>query len=39
MYEAKTWTLELSVQLAAWQDIDHRAELEYALIAGVRFSW
>lgn len=39
MYEAKSWTAELSVQLPAWHHIEHRAEVEYALIAGVRFSW
>jgi hypothetical protein len=39
MYEARTWTAELSVQLPAWQEIDHRAETEFVLIAGVRFSW
>jgi hypothetical protein len=39
MYEAKTWTAELSVQLPTWQEIDHRAETDFAVIAGVRFSW
>lgn len=38
MFEAPTWTIELSVQLPAWSDIDHRAEERYAIIAGVRFS-
>lgn len=38
MFEAPTWTVELSVQLPAWTDIDHRAEERYAIIAGVRFS-
>jgi hypothetical protein len=39
MYEASTWTAELSVQLPVWQQIDNRAEAEYGLIAGVRLSW
>lgn len=39
MYEAKTWTAELSVQVPVWQRIEHRAEVDYALIAGIRFSW
>jgi len=39
MYEAKTWTAELSVQLPTWQDVEHRADVEFALVAGVRFSW
>lgn len=39
MYEAKTWTAELSVQIPAWQEIDHRAETQFAVVAGLRFSW
>jgi len=39
MYEARTWTAELSVQLPTWQEIDHRAETDLAVVAGVRFSW
>ncbi len=39
MYEAKTWTAELSVQIPVWQRIDQRAEADYALVAGLRFSW
>lgn len=39
MYEAKTWTAELSLQVPVWQRIDHRAEAEYVLVAGLRFSW
>lgn len=39
MYEAARWTLELSVQLPALEDIDHRAEYDYAVVAGVRLSF
>lgn len=39
MYEARTWTAELSVQAPVWRTVDHRATKEYAVIAGVRFSW
>lgn len=38
MYEAATWTLELSVQLPAWRDVGSRPETEYALVVGLRFS-
>lgn len=39
MYEAATWTAELSVQLPALQEISHRAEMDFAVVAGVRFAW
>lgn len=39
MYEAKTWTAELSIQLPTWQDIDHRAEANYVLVAGIRLAF
>lgn len=39
MYEATTWTAELSFQWPAWQRIEHRAEAEFAVVAGVRFSF
>jgi hypothetical protein len=39
MYEAKTWTVELSAQIPIAQEIEERAETEYAVITGVRFSW
>lgn len=39
MYEARTWTAELSIQVPVWQEIEHRADARYALIAGLRFSW
>ena len=39
MYEARAWTAELSVQLPVWQSIDHRAETDLTVIAGVRFSF
>jgi len=39
MYEAAKWTLELSFQTPAWEDVDHRATVDYALVAGLRFSF
>lgn len=39
MYEARRWTAELSVQIPVLRGIDHRAETQYALVAGLRFSW
>lgn len=39
MYEARTWTAEISVQLPLWNDIEERAELDYAIVTGIRFSW
>jgi len=38
MYEAATWTLELSVQAPVWRDVHHRAEMDYAIVAGIRLS-
>lgn len=38
MYEAKTWAAELSIQIPTWQEIDHRAEANYVIVAGVRLS-
>ena len=37
MYETKRLTFEVSVQLPAWQDLDHRPELDFAVVLGVRF--
>lgn len=39
MYEATTWAFELSVQLPAWREIDHRAATEYTIVAGLRLSF
>jgi hypothetical protein len=39
MYEAAKWTAELSFQTAAWEDVDHRAAVDYAVVLGVRFSF
>jgi hypothetical protein len=39
MYEATTWTLELSLQLPAWRDVSNRPETEYALVVGLRFAF
>jgi hypothetical protein len=39
MYEASTWTLELSLQLPAWRDVSNRPETEYALVVGLRFAF
>jgi hypothetical protein len=38
MYEARTWAAELSIQIPTWQEIDHRAEVNYAVVAGIRLS-
>lgn len=38
MYEARTWAAELSVQIPTWQEVDHRAEVNYAIVAGIRLS-
>jgi hypothetical protein len=37
MYEGRRWAAELSVQIPVHQDLDHRPELEYRVIAGLRF--
>jgi hypothetical protein len=39
MYEARTWTAELSLRVPAWQRVGERAETEWAIIAGLRFSF
>lgn len=39
MYEAAKWTAELSVQAPVWERVDHRAEYEFAIVAGLRFSF
>jgi hypothetical protein len=39
MYEAAKWTAELSIPLPAWQAIDDRAETDFTVVAGVRFSF
>jgi len=36
MYEAQGWALEASVQLPAFQDLDHRPDTEFAVTVGVR---
>ncbi|MFN0134781.1 MAG: hypothetical protein ACKVS9_01545 [Phycisphaerae bacterium] len=38
MWEAATWTLELSVQIPVWRDIARRADTEFILVAGIRIS-
>lgn len=38
MYEARTWAAELSIQIPTWQEIDHRAEANYTIVAGIRLS-
>lgn len=38
MYEARLWTWELSVQLPMVQELDHRPDMRFALVSGVRFS-
>lgn len=37
MFEGRQWAAELSVQIPVHQDVDHRPELEYRVIAGLRF--
>jgi len=37
MYEARRWTLELSVQAPVWRDIARRAATESILVCGLRF--
>ena len=37
MYEARTWTVEASIQLPIWQDVDRRPETRFAAVLGVRF--
>lgn len=37
MYEARRWTAELSVQLPALRELDHRPEVDYALVVGIRY--
>ncbi len=39
MYEARTWTAELSVQVPVWSRISNRAESEYTVVAGLRFAF
>lgn len=36
MYEARKWTGELSVQVPVLQELDHRAEIDFAVVLGVR---
>lgn len=38
MYEARTWVLELAVQLPTLQELDHRPETRFVIVAGLRFS-
>jgi len=37
MYEARVWTLELAVQLPVYQHLDDRAEMDFAVLVGLRF--
>jgi hypothetical protein len=36
VYEARTWTIEASVQLPIWQDLDNRAETRFRAVVGLR---
>ncbi len=36
MYEAQTWTVELSVQIPVFADVSRRAKTRYAVVAGFR---
>lgn len=37
LYEAPTFALEVSVQIPVHQNLDHRPEARYSIVAGVRF--
>jgi hypothetical protein len=39
MYEASRFALELAVQAPLWQDVAHRADTRYAIVAGVRWTF
>lgn len=39
MYEGRRFSFEVMAQLPLWQDVDHRAELDYGLGIGVRVSF
>lgn len=36
MYEAQTWTVEASVKLPVWQELDRRPETRFVAIVGLR---
>jgi hypothetical protein len=39
MWEARTYVLEVAVQVPVWQDLSNRAETDYVIAAGVRFAF
>jgi len=39
MYEAKRITLDASIMIPVWQDLDHRAEMDIVLAIGARISF
>jgi hypothetical protein len=39
MYEGRRWAFEAMVQLPLWNELDHRAELDWACGVGFRFSF
>jgi hypothetical protein len=39
MFEARTFTLDATVMLPVWQEVEHRAESEYLIGVGVRLSF
>lgn len=36
MYEARTWTIEMSVQIPVWEDLDRRPASRFNIVAGLR---
>ncbi|MCI0362521.1 MAG: transporter [Phycisphaerales bacterium] len=39
MFEARTFTLDATVMLPVWQEVEHRAESEYLIGVGLRLSF
>ncbi len=39
MYEGRTWALELSLQMPVWEDVEQRPEVDFMVMAGLRFSF
>jgi hypothetical protein len=39
MYEARTFTLDATIMIPVWQDLDYRADVEIAAGAGIRISF
>jgi len=39
MYEGRTWALELSLQMPVREEVEHRPEFDFMVMAGLRFSF